>query len=371
MGPPPLPTGSSKHKPSGRKIAAFYRRETALTCTVPEPDAKMRKTLAERGGEPIGSKIAAPTTSRTANGAIKSTLANGTRPFSSASLSRVPSNKASKQATANPFGSSVGYGSRAASVNSYGARPKSAYGTHVRSKSHHQTARPASSYSHHEEDGEAERKGAQPFLISTNPQSHDTLKVCKKSTRAPSIVSSDQSLSYHVPLKRKAHLLTSRSISSPSSLFPTSPTPEGPADVDADDILNGFGALTLNAPTVQGRTGRVGRGTTSGKIADISFKSKASSSLLPRRTPNRQMLPPPSPIPKTPTRAPTPQLYTPFLNKYTNDRCPAFDDSRVASLEAQFETFKEQIKDDLSQQNNLKDSIKLYESRSMCSQLML
>ena len=370
MGPPPVPTGSIKHKPSGRELATFSVRERPLTYTVPEPEAKSRKTLAERAGETSSSRIAAPTTSRPVNNAVKNALANGPRPYSgSASLSRVPSHKTSKHTAASSlFGSSVGHGPRAASANTYGARPKSAYGGHNRSKSHHQTARPATSFAQHEEDGDSERKGVQTFLISTNPQDRETLRVPKNSSKGPNNVStnhvsSTRPFSLHVPRKRTFHLSAPRATSSPSSLFPTSPTPEGPTD--ADDILDAFGALTLNAPALQGRASHIGRGNTSGKNADISFKSKASSSLLPRRTPNRQPAPLPLPAPGTPTRAHRLQLYTPFLNRFTNDRCPAFDDSRVASLEAQFETFKEQIKDDLSQQNSLKDTIKLYESRSM------
>jgi len=55
---------------------------------------------------------------------------------------------------------------------------------------------------------------------------------------------------------------------------------------------------------------------------------------------------------------------TPYLNKYTNERCPVFDDTRVASLEAQFNAFKEQMEGDMQKQNNLKESMKLYEKRS-------
>ncbi|KAF2248383.1 kinesin-domain-containing protein [Trematosphaeria pertusa] len=137
MGPPP--TGSIKHKPSG----------------LPEPDAK-RKTLRERAGEPYGSVLAAPPSSRPVNNVVKSIAANGSRGFS-ASTSRVPSNKTSRHISANSFGGSVGPGSRVPSANGYGARPKSAYG-HSRSKSHHQGARPATSMAQHEEEDRPEPK---------------------------------------------------------------------------------------------------------------------------------------------------------------------------------------------------------------------
>lgn len=359
MGPPP--TGSIKHKPSGRRVAANPMPERPLTAAVPEPDAK-RKTLRERAGEPYGSVLAAPPSSRPVNNVVKSIAANGSRGFS-ASTSRVPSNKTSRHISANSFGGSVGPGSRVPSANGYGARPKSAYG-HSRSKSHHQGARPATSMAQHEEEDRPEPKGVQPFLISTNPkESRDTFKVPKNSSRAPK----SRVYSLNVPPRRLPQLSTTRSISSPSSLLPTSPAPEEPADTDCDELLNGMGALTLGASTAKARYRGMGRGMTSGKDPDISLKSQAVS-LIPRATPNRQMAPPPS-IPRTPARAPTPKtIITPFLNRFTNDRCPVlYDDTRFADLEAKFTEFKEKIEVDISQQSNLKDTIKLYETRSTCA----
>lgn len=364
MGPPPaIPGGSIKHKPTGRTPAVTLQWNESLICTVPEPESKVRKTLVERGGE-CSSKIAAPTSSRSINGTVKNTLANGTRPFSgSASLSRTQSQKAMKHGSANSFGAGVGHGSRAASANSYGSRPNSAYGAHSRSRSQQQAARPATSFTQHEEADVSERKGAQPFSISTNQGDQETLKLRKNSTREPTNVSRPGALSLHVPRKGSLQMSAPRAISSPSSLYPASPLMYEPTAFGSSDILQGFGALTLSPLAEQGRTSRDGYGSCSGELADISLKPNASSSMIPRATPKKAMAPPPppSPNPKTPSR---PQTPAPFLTKFTNGRCAAFDDSRVASLEAQFESFQKQIQSDLAQQSNLKDSIKLYESRS-------
>lgn len=330
---------------------------------VPEPEAKQRKTLAERAGEPYGSKMPAPTSSRPVNNAVKNTVANGSRGFSS-STSRVPSNKASKYTSGNSFGATVGPGSRAPSANGYGARPKTAIG-HSRSKSHHQGSRPASSFAQHEEDEKPERKGVHPFHCSTNPkESLDARKVRKNCTRSQD----NRTYSLNATPTRSQHMSSSRSISSPSSFRSANPTPEVPADTSCAEILDGFGALNLGASTAETQLQGIGRGLASGKDSVSSSSKSQVVSSIPRATPNRQMAPPPIPPPRTPSRSKrpsTPKTTTPhFLNKYTNDRCPAFDDTRVASLEAQFTAFKEQIEGDLTQQNNLKDTIKLYESRS-------
>ncbi|KAJ4294022.1 kinesin-like nuclear fusion protein [Kalmusia sp. IMI 367209] len=325
MGPPL--NGSIKHKPKG----------------LPEPEYKQRKTLAERGGEPYGSKIVAPSTSRPMNATAKSAISNGPRGMTN-SLSRSTSTKSSK----HNFTSS-GYG-RAPSAGV--ARPKSAYGGHSRSKSHHQGSRPGSSMMQHEAEERPEPRGGQPFSISTSPNgSQGKLHVQKNPQRGYA----SRMYSLTVP-PRQIRSSVSRSISSPSSLHPPNSKPEDPAYTDCDDMLNGFGALTLNASNNQSRQSRVGRGS-AGKNPDISLQS-----YLPRPTPDRSMPPPSILPPKTPMRPRTPQ--TPYLNKYTNERCPVFDDTRVASLEAQFTAFKESIENDLSQQNNLKETVKLLEKRN-------
>lgn len=348
--------GSVKHRPKGRKNIqqTETRWEGILTCAVPEPESKQRKTLAERGGEPYGSKIGAPPTSRSTNAATKSTIPNGSRGNTN-SLSRSVSTKTGNRNHAN----SSGYGR---SQGATAQRPKSAYGshsTHNRSKSQHH-GRPGSSMMQHDTEERSEARGGHTISISTNPEeSLGKLRVQKK----PPLGAAFNARSFTDPFTNPFHRSRSpavRSISSPSTLHLHGTTTDEPASTDCDDMMNNFGALALRDSNNHTRTNRMGRGTRYVKNPDLS------TSLLPRPTPDRTMPPPPLPQPKTPSRPPTPvtPFETPFLNKYTNDRCPVFDDTRVASLEAQFSAFKESIENDLSKQSNLKDTVKLLEKRS-------
>lgn len=317
-----------------------------LTAAVPEPESKQRKTLAERAGETFGSKIAAPQTSRPTNNAVKQSVSNGSRGFSN-SLSRSTSTRAPKHKTSSS-GSSVGHGSRAPSANT--TRPKSAYGGHNRSRSQYQ--RPATSMAQH--DPEPEPQGGHPISISTNPSaSPSMLHVQKNSFRE----SASRTFSLNISSRQRPP--TQRSVSSPSSQRPRPEAPVSPADTDCDDILTELGALTLRASIIQARTSRTGRGATAGKNLGLSYPSQ-----IPKQTPTRSMPPPSLLALKSPRKQRSP--ITPFLNKYTNDRVPVFDDTRVASLEAQFAAWKEQMEIDMDKQSKVQESIKLYETKSEC-----
>ncbi|KAF9737195.1 kinesin [Paraphaeosphaeria minitans] len=327
MGPPSY--GSIKHKPSG----------------LPEPESKQRKTLAERAVEPFGSKIAAPQSSRSINGTVKNTGSNGSRGLSN-SLSRSTSTRAPKHKTMSSS-SSLGHNSRA--VSAQPARPKSSYGSHNRSRSQYQ--RPATSMAQH--DPQPEPQGGHPFSYSTTPkESASRLHVRKNSSRGPE----NRMYSFNMSRERP-QTPTQRSLSSPSSIRPQSAPPYEPADTACDDILHGFGALTLGASSSQGRESRMGRGIIAGKNLDISYPSH-----IPRHTPSLAMPPPPVPVIKSPRRPRTPA--TPFLNKYTNERVPVFDDTRVASLEAQFAAWKEQMEADMDKQSKVQESIELYKTKN-------
>lgn len=140
MLPPPNQGATQKHKPFG----------------LPEPAPKQRKTLMERGGEPIRQSQPAPPSTTPANGAVKGSAANGVRngAFSS-STSRVPSAASSRPMSTSSFGSSAGHGSKPPSaMNNY--RPQTAYGQygHSRSASHQPTSRPKSSFDDRSMGGE-------------------------------------------------------------------------------------------------------------------------------------------------------------------------------------------------------------------------
>jgi kinesin family protein C1 len=207
----------------------------------------------------------------------------------------------------------------------------------------------------HDPEPEAEPQGGHPFSFSRNPKENlSMLYVQKNASRG----SANRMYSLYVPRERPQPP-EQRSISSPSSLRPCSAPPAEPADTDCDDILHGFGALKLGASSGEGHGSRMGRGTIAGKNLDIFFPSH-----IPRHTPSRAMPPPPVPMMKSPRRPRTP--VTPYLNKYTNDRAPAFDDTRVASLEAQFAAWKEQMEADMDKQSKVQESIELYKTKSEC-----
>lgn len=357
MGPPQM--GSIKHKPTGRKIAIQYELDNLLTDAVPEPPSKTRRTLADRAGEPHNSKLAGPSASRALNSAVRA--ANGTRGLS-ASTSRVPSTNP-RQPSAPSYGASVGSG-RPPIASGNISRSKSVHGGgHARSKSQHQGRRPATSMAYHDEDSRPERKGVQPFLISTNPkESQDSLLVSKNASRTGDIrIYSD----HGQPSRKESYAIWDRSFSSPHSRILPGSTPQCPTDDECDNVCDRFGALKLGAPTDETDSQRIGRGMPCGK--NLALPSKSS---IPRATPVRQRVPTQVHT-NTPTRNPgllTPSKpkHTPrFLNRFTNELAPVFDDSRVAAIERDFMAFKEKVEGDMSQQNDLKDTIKVLQSRGM------
>ncbi|KAF2993442.1 kinesin-like nuclear fusion protein [Curvularia kusanoi] len=218
----PPPTMSAKHKPS----------------SLPEPATKVRRTLVDRAGDTGLRKPSAPPSTRPLSTSVKNTVTRKERGFSaSTSTSRAGARPPSRSATASSFSASAG----AAKAT----RPRSAYGqyagpgTHVRSKSHHSTARPATSmYRRDEEEEDEEERGVQPFLISTNPG--ESFKVPRK-TR-----SVHQPRPNSVPAQQ-AHLVPhTRSISSPT-FRPITPVQEEPADADCDEVCKSLNKLTLRS----------------------------------------------------------------------------------------------------------------------------
>lgn len=350
---------SNKHKPSGCKHPSppSSARERPLTRAVPEPATKQRKTLAERATE-YDRKPAAPPNARPAPAGVKGTVARGL----AASTSRIGLNKYSRpqQHSASTNGYGVGNAARIPSGPSANPRPKSAFG-HARSKSHNQGMRPATAMQHHEEDAEddgLERKGLQPFPIPTIPTiPKDTLKVQKKAPPAPR----QRPISLNVPPKRAFPLSTSRAVSSPSNFRSITPVIEKPTDESCDDICNTLGSLSLGAFKAVHRDSRVGRGTISGKEQNLSLRPVKSSSQLPRATPGRQQATP------TPARPPsiTPRTQAPFINRFTNDRCPDFYDDRVEAIERDFRAFREQMLTDMQKTTDYKDTIQQLQSKGV------
>jgi kinesin family protein C1 len=248
---------------------------------------------------------------------------------------------------------------RSARVPSGNARPKSAYGQHVRSKSHHQGMRPATAMKHRDEDDEdegLERKGVHIFPTCTIPK--ETFEVSKNAPPAPK----KRPNSLTLPLERAFHFPYPRSVSSPSNLHPITPVMEEPADSSCDEICHNLGALSLGALRAVDRDSRVGCGTIPGKEPNPFLKSQISHSQLPRTTPVRQLATP------TPARPPssTPRTRAPFLNRFTNDRCPDFYDERIEAMERDFRMFKEMMEGDMQGSAGHKAMIEQLQSRGKC-----
>lgn len=342
MGPP-------KHKPAGRKVHNHMKPTSTLTSEVPEPAAK-RKTLQERAGEPHASRLAAPASSRSINGAVKRTAANGVRGLSqSTSMSR-PASASSYNGSA-----SVGFGARQPGVNSYGRTKQPSGSVHGRSKSQIQSSRPATSMTDRESEQRYERQGAYPFSISTNSSRsrHNFIASLNPQDRVVSAPTAHSERCFSETPTGHRHF----SFPGPT----TSPVHEDPADTDCMELSDGMGALYLrpSAPAPRGR--RMGRGMTSGKDSKSS-SSQVSSSNLPARQPISQV--------KTPTRSrqrsntPSKPPNSVFLNRFTNDLAPVFDtESRMETMEREFAAFKQKMESEASQASDLKDTIKMLQGR--------
>ena len=350
----PLPT---KHKPSGCTLpfSIPVERNDSLTPPVPEPAFKQRKTLAEQGGEPITRRLPAPKVAST----VRTTAPRGL----AASTSRALSKPTVRHPAASTLHSSVGVAPKA----SGNVRPKSAYGhgSHVRSKSYHQAPRPATAMLNRDDDDDdseqSERKGVHPFLISTNPSTR---------LRLPKGVSLDakkRTASLSISGKKLALMPNARAVSSPSAFRPVTPVIEEPSDTDCDEICTRVAALTVGAlkADVCG-TRSVGHDMPSDYGTNPFLKPKVPLSLLPQPslTPIRPHQVDPS-LYRPPSTTPRRQPPAPFLNRFTNDRCPDFYNERMEAMERDFRMFKEKMETDVRQATDYKESISQLQSRGM------
>lgn len=344
--PPPV---NGKHKPSGCKIPvpAIGEPNRPLTPAVPEPAFK-RKTLVEKAGE-FDRKIAPPNSRPVASG-VKGITARGF----AASTSRVSANKASHHSSVGSFGGSMGPGARVPGNN---ARPRSAYGHHARSKSHHQGMRPTTGMKQREEesdDDRAERKGVQTFPSIPIPK-ESSFKVSKHRSSA-----SDKTLnSLSVPSIRASVFSHSRSTSSPSNVRSITPVDEEPVKSDCEDICTNLETLRLDYSKAVHGISRKAMAVSS-KESDHFLKPKLSHSQLPRASPVRQIA--------TPTTQRIPPLTPgrtkqPFLSRFTNERCPDFYDDRMETMEREFRMFKEKMETDLRTTTDYKDTIQQLQTR--------
>ncbi|KAH6625870.1 P-loop containing nucleoside triphosphate hydrolase protein [Boeremia exigua] len=340
--PPPM---SHKHKPSSCK--------SVLPMYLPEPATKVRRTLADRAGDVVNRKPTAPPSARPLSTSVKSAVTRKERGFSastSTSMSRAGTRPASRSATTTGFSASMGPGAKP-------PRPRSAYGqytgTHVRSKSHHSTARPATSlYRRDEEEDEEEERGVQPFLISTNPG--ESFKAPRKSRSAHQY----RPHSVNIPAQQSRPLSHVRSISSPA-FRPITPVQEEPTDADCEDICRSLKAFNLRASDADDHIVGLGRGISCSGEGEKPFLKPPLLSRLPHATPTRQ---PPLPSPTRPASTPRTSRRR-FLNRFTNDQCPDFYDDRMEAMEQQFTAFKEKMETDMQKATDQKESIQQLQSR--------
>jgi kinesin family protein C1 len=213
---------------------------------------------------------------------------------------------------------------------------------------------------------QAERKGVQPFLISTNPST---------SASVPGWMPSHlkkRTISLNVSQQRISRVSGPRAVSSPSHFRSVTPVIEEPADTDCDDICAVVGALTLGAAKADMRGSRIGRGMTSDYGTNPFLKPKIPQSQLPQPTPTpaRQQQVDPSPH-RPPSTTPRRSAQTPFLNRFTNDRCPDFYNERMEAMERDFRMFKEKMETDVRQATDYKESIQQLQSRGTFSTVLV
>ena len=150
-----------------------------------------------------------------------------------------------------------------------------------------------------------------------------------------------------------------------SSRMTRGSVPEGPASTDCEELTSGFNALSLGKHAVEIRS-RVGSGCTTGEDPVASF-SEFLSSCPPPATPVVQgNMPSQSVISKASKNIPRQKQPppSPFLRRDTNDRVPVFDpETRMQTIEREFAVFKQKMEGETSQASDLKETIKVLQSR--------
>ena len=214
-----------------------------------------------------------------------------------------------------------------------------------------------------DEDERPDLKGAYTISISTNPkETRDSLQVPKNVSRGRS---NRRPITYK-PREKIMSETPTRSSYSPYFIHPISPVNECPTDTDSS-VLEGFRALSLDSSALETSADGMGCGITSGK--KLEFLSILKSSQIPRPTPKRQAAP--STVTGTPvqhqkefTPSKPPQIR--FLNRFTNDLAPVFDtENRIEAMEREFTAFKQKMEGETTQATDLKDTIKMLQSRGM------
>ncbi|KAI9659466.1 MAG: kinesin-like nuclear fusion protein [Bathelium mastoideum] len=359
-GQPSMPPPTLKHKPSG----------------LPEPMMK-RKTLAERGGEPIRPNVTAPPTSRIANAAVTSIAQAGPRPTSfSSSLSSAASRTASavsRNTSTSSTRSVVGTMGRSAGNKLRSQTSMS----HMRTAQGppNRVARPASATGDHEASVSEQpvlgkRKGRVPSYLSS---------------ATPGAPGSFQSFAQRQRQKSQAVVISSGPFKTPARQHVQPPAQQIHQHVDPSDqplrelsLTSAFNKMTLGSESTQKHDSMF-------NIQSNQENNKATStpSHIPRPVPstpnlydppaflppiNAQLPPSPSPVYKScrsqHSRPASPQRQ--FLNRFSNTEAPlpAWDTKgRLEDVESLYATLKGQMESAAFERNGLEETISLYKTR--------
>lgn len=335
------------HIPTPAKLFEMSASATnARTSAMAPPENTLkRKTLAERGGEPLRA-AAGPPGSKSVNTHVRNTsitsVPRGTSLSSSVSSSRPSSSASTRNVSNSSYSSSISAGSRHPSSQSY--RPQSAMSQSRIQKPASTQGRPATSLEVYEEEpgmGRDKRKGRTPF--SLNPQEPQNLHAPKVRGSTPMRVTSNGGTRNHSAQSLREISLNTRM-----------------------NCLSLDDERWLSAP-----------------IAEIAEEEDQSPSCVLRSAPkvDKEVPKTPSHIPKLAPRTPLPgESPTPspnklnkkasrsqivYLNKDSNMAVEFNTETRLEEVENMYSELKRGLHGATSQNQSLSDSIAIYKIKSI------
>lgn len=205
----------------------------------------------------------------------------------------------------------------------------------------------------------------QPFRFFTNPS--ENLRVSK----GAGLVSKTRPNSLSVLQGRRQLKTNLRYVSAPTNVRSVTPVMEKSPNNDSEDVCSRVATLALDPPKQEVFNTRVGRTPSPDREANPFLKPKRPRSLLPIPA-----TPAPTPVrgldfDATPSRffdMPRRSVQPPYLNRFTNDRCPDFYDQRIEAMETKFREFTEKIEGDVQKATKHEEIIKQLKSQGMMLQ---
>ncbi|KAK7713615.1 kinesin-like nuclear fusion protein [Botryosphaeria dothidea] len=360
MPPSLVPT---KNKASGRmrNIPTDMQHWALTSIAVPEPTpAGKRKTLAEKAGE-VKSRMPAPPSSNTLNGAIKATTAAGIRNGNHSSSVSAASTRPTRANSNTSFANSYSHSSRT-------VRPQTSM-AHTRSMSHQTPSnRPQTSLDTDDSDPPSlgKRKGTNPISITTCVPAEEVRPGKPRSSYSNQY----DNISYRKSSRgtQAARQSATRLSSQPFQSFqfqhnvqPQLGSPKAYRDVS---LSTQFQSLSISDGTKD--------------CIPEEEEPPATPSLIPRPV-FAQLQPQPAlRLPATPTHnryratSPSKEPVTPFLSKDSNMRAhlTAWDTKgRLEDMEALYGELRQQMQSTTTERENMKDKIETYKAKSMSETL--